>query len=97
MSDESENEEISDLSNPDVTTKYRAAGDIVNKALQKVIEACVEDADIATLCEMGDKIMEEETGKLFNKKEKGEKGEKGRKKKRTSGKQLEPKWLRPDG
>mmetsp|Transcript_59903 Transcript_59903/g.175073 ORF Transcript_59903/g.175073 Transcript_59903/m.175073 type:complete len:390 (-) Transcript_59903:113-1282(-) len=77
MSDESENEEISDLSNPDVTTKYRAAGDIVNKALQKVIEACVEDADIATLCEMGDKIMEEETGKLFNKKEKGRKIEKG--------------------
>jgi len=77
MSDESENEEISDLSNPDVTTKYRAAGDIVNKALQKVIEACVEDADIATLCEMGDKIMEEETGKIFNKKEKGRKVEKG--------------------
>ncbi|CAE8633643.1 unnamed protein product, partial [Polarella glacialis] len=63
-------EEISDLSNPDVTTKYRAAGDIVNKALQKVLEACVVDADIATLCELGDKIMEEETGKLYNKKPK---------------------------
>eukprot|EP00930_Biecheleria_cincta_P066174 TRINITY_DN521_c0_g2_i1.p1 TRINITY_DN521_c0_g2~~TRINITY_DN521_c0_g2_i1.p1 ORF type:complete len:386 (+),score=110.37 TRINITY_DN521_c0_g2_i1:111-1268(+) len=79
MSDiESENEEICDLSNPDVTTKYRAAGDIVNKALQKVIEACVADADICTLCEMGDKIMEEETGKLYNKKNKdGTKVEKG--------------------
>eukprot|EP00408_Alexandrium_pacificum_P068411 CAMPEP_0171164690 /NCGR_PEP_ID=MMETSP0790-20130122/5800_1 /TAXON_ID=2925 /ORGANISM="Alexandrium catenella, Strain OF101" /LENGTH=392 /DNA_ID=CAMNT_0011629457 /DNA_START=98 /DNA_END=1276 /DNA_ORIENTATION=+ len=78
MSDnESETEEISDLSNPDVTTKYRAAGDIVNKALLKVVEACVADADIATLCEMGDKIIEEETGKLFNKKEKGRKMEKG--------------------
>jgi len=79
MSDnESENEEISDLSNPDVTTKYRSAGDIVNKALQKVAEACVADADIATLCEMGDKIMEEETGKLYNKKTKdGKKIEKG--------------------
>mmetsp|Transcript_23912 Transcript_23912/g.75781 ORF Transcript_23912/g.75781 Transcript_23912/m.75781 type:complete len:393 (-) Transcript_23912:176-1354(-) len=77
MSDESENEEISDLSNPDVTTKYRAAGDIINKALQKVVEACVVDADIATLCEMGDKIMEEEVGKIFNKKEKGRKVEKG--------------------
>eukprot|EP00930_Biecheleria_cincta_P066175 TRINITY_DN521_c0_g3_i1.p1 TRINITY_DN521_c0_g3~~TRINITY_DN521_c0_g3_i1.p1 ORF type:complete len:386 (+),score=117.12 TRINITY_DN521_c0_g3_i1:53-1210(+) len=79
MSDnESENEEICDLSNPDVTTKYRSAGDIVNKALQKVIEACVPDADIVTLCEMGDKIMEEETGKLYNKKPKdGKKVEKG--------------------
>jgi len=79
MSDnESENEEISDLSNPDVTTKYRAAGDIVNKALQKVMDACVPDADIATICDMGDKIMEEETGKLYNKKDKdGRKMEKG--------------------
>jgi len=80
MSDnESENEEICDLSNPDVTTKYRAAGDIVNKALQKVIEACVPDADICTLCEMGDKIMEEETGKLYNKKVKVKDGEVGKK------------------
>jgi len=79
MSDnESENEEIADLSNPDVTTKYRSAGDIVNKALQKVVEACKPDADIITLCEMGDKIMEEETGKLYNKKDKdGKKMEKG--------------------
>merc|ERR1719277_166160 len=76
MSD-SENEEISDLSNPDVTTKYRAASDIVNKVLQKVIEGCVADADICTLCEMGDKLLEEETGKLYNKKEKGRKIEKG--------------------
>eukprot|EP00928_Gymnodinium_smaydae_P048548 TRINITY_DN3246_c0_g1_i2.p1 TRINITY_DN3246_c0_g1~~TRINITY_DN3246_c0_g1_i2.p1 ORF type:complete len:414 (+),score=97.91 TRINITY_DN3246_c0_g1_i2:85-1242(+) len=67
MSD-SENEEVHDLTSPDVTTKYRSAGDIVNKALTKVAEACVADADIATLCEMGDTIMEEETGKLYNKK-----------------------------
>lgn len=77
MSDESETEEISDLSNPDVTTKYRAAGDIVNKVLTKVVEACVEDADIATICEIGDKMMEDETGKLYNKKDKGRKIEKG--------------------
>eukprot|EP00931_Biecheleriopsis_adriatica_P069702 TRINITY_DN434_c0_g1_i2.p1 TRINITY_DN434_c0_g1~~TRINITY_DN434_c0_g1_i2.p1 ORF type:complete len:387 (-),score=126.46 TRINITY_DN434_c0_g1_i2:161-1321(-) len=79
MSDhDSDNEEVNDLSNPDVTTKYRTAGDIVNKALKLVIDACVEDADIATLCEMGDKIMEEETGKLYNKKDKdGKKIEKG--------------------
>jgi len=72
MSDnESESEEISDLSNPDVTTKYRTAGEIVNKALQLVIDACVAEADIATLCELGDKCMADETGKLYNKKDKG--------------------------
>jgi len=74
MSDsESEVEEIADLSNPDVTTKYRCAGDIVNKALQKVVESCVAEADIAMLCEMGDKMLEEETGKLYNKKDKEKK------------------------
>mmetsp|Transcript_28227 Transcript_28227/g.65270 ORF Transcript_28227/g.65270 Transcript_28227/m.65270 type:complete len:387 (-) Transcript_28227:89-1249(-) len=78
MSDESETEEISDLSNPDVTTKYRTCGEIVNKTLQMVCDACVEDADIATICEMGDKQMEDETGKLYNKKDKeGRKMEKG--------------------
>mmetsp|Transcript_110718 Transcript_110718/g.217048 ORF Transcript_110718/g.217048 Transcript_110718/m.217048 type:complete len:386 (-) Transcript_110718:94-1251(-) len=79
MSDhESEAEEIADLSNPDVTTKYRSAADIVQKALQQVMAACVPDADIATICEQGDKILEEETGKLYNKKGKdGKKIEKG--------------------
>jgi curved DNA binding protein len=78
MSDhESEAEEVNDLSNPDVTTKYRTAGDIINKVLAKVVEECKTEADIATLCEMGDKMMEEETGKLYNKKDKGRKIEKG--------------------
>jgi len=78
MSDhESEAEEVNDLSNPDVTTKYRTASDIVNKVLAKIIEECKAEADIATLCEMGDKMLEEETGKLYNKKDKGRKIEKG--------------------
>eukprot|EP00401_Gymnodinium_catenatum_P050842 CAMPEP_0117513916 /NCGR_PEP_ID=MMETSP0784-20121206/29800_1 /TAXON_ID=39447 /ORGANISM="" /LENGTH=392 /DNA_ID=CAMNT_0005309695 /DNA_START=106 /DNA_END=1284 /DNA_ORIENTATION=- len=78
MSDhDSENEEVADLSSPDVTTKYRAAGDIVNLALSKVLEACVDGADIVTLCELGDGIMLEETGKLYNKKVKEKKIEKG--------------------
>jgi len=77
MSD-SESEEVNDLSNPDVTTKYRAAGDIINKVLAKVVAACVPDADIASICEIGDKAIEEETGKLYNKKDKeGNKMEKG--------------------
>jgi len=78
MSDgESDTEEVSDLSSPDVTTKYRTAGDIINKVLAKVAEKCVNDADIATLCEESDKLLEEETGKLYNKKVKDKKIEKG--------------------
>jgi len=72
MSDHgSEEEEISDLSSPDVTTKYRLAGDIINKVLAKVLEACVAEAEIHDICAMGDKMLEEETGKLYNKKDKG--------------------------
>lgn len=77
MSDESETEEVSDLSSPDVTTKYRTAGDIINKVLGKVIEACTPEADICNICELGDTLLEEETGKLYNKKDKGKKIEKG--------------------
>merc|ERR1712129_22865 len=42
-----------------------------------VAEQCVVDADIATLCEASDKLLEEETGKLYNKKVKDKKIEKG--------------------
>jgi len=74
---QADEEEVSDLTNPDVTTKYRACGDIINKVLAKVAAACVADAEIADLCEMGDKMLEEETGKLYNKKVKGKATEKG--------------------
>jgi curved DNA binding protein len=78
MSDhESDAEEIADLSSPDVTTKYRTAGDIINKILAKVVDMCVADADIAVICEESDKLLEEEVGKLYNKKVKDKKIEKG--------------------
>lgn len=77
MSDNESEDEISDLSNPDVTTKYRTAGDIVQKVLEKIVTACVVDADLCGLCELGDKSLEEETGKLYNKKVKEKKIEKG--------------------
>lgn len=77
MSDESETEEVADLSSPEVTTKYRTAGDIATRALAKVVEACVDGADVLTICELGDSTMMEETGKLYNKKVKDRKIEKG--------------------
>merc|ERR1719215_1168701 len=46
--------------------------------MEKVIAGCVEDADIVALCEMGGNFMLEETGKLYNKKQKdGRKMDKG--------------------
>jgi curved DNA binding protein len=72
MSDhESEEEEVSDISSPDVTTKYMSCATIINKTLQKVVEACVPEAEIHDLCKMGDDMLEAETGKLYNKKDKG--------------------------
>ena len=38
----SEEEEITDLSNPTVVLKYKTAADIVNKALQGVLSQCIE-------------------------------------------------------
>lgn len=77
MSDHESEDEIHDLSNPDVTTKYRCAGDIVNKVLAAVIDACKPDAEICDLCALGDKMIEEETGKIYNKKIEGRTMEKG--------------------
>eukprot|EP00929_Paragymnodinium_shiwhaense_P030741 TRINITY_DN1736_c0_g1_i1.p1 TRINITY_DN1736_c0_g1~~TRINITY_DN1736_c0_g1_i1.p1 ORF type:complete len:417 (+),score=157.39 TRINITY_DN1736_c0_g1_i1:89-1252(+) len=75
--DESDSEQITDLSNPDVTTKYQTCSLIVNKALLLVLEACKDGADIYEVCKMGDDFMLEETGKLYNKKVKDKKIEKG--------------------
>lgn len=78
MSDhESEEEVCSDLSSPDVTTKYTTAGTVVNKVLAAVVEACKPEADIYEICEMGDKMLMDETGKLYNKKVQGKIIEKG--------------------
>lgn len=60
-------DEVADLRDEQVTTKYRTCSDIVNKALEAVIAACVEGADAAVLCDLGDEIMMTETGKLYNK------------------------------
>jgi len=80
MSSESETEKeevVTDLNNPDVTTKYRTVGDIVNAALDAVVQKCVAGADICELCKLGDQIIQDKTSLVYNKKEKGRKIEKG--------------------
>lgn len=56
-----------DLSNPDVVTKYRSAGEIANKAIALVAAACVDGALVSDVCKVGDDFITAETGKLYNK------------------------------
>lgn len=59
------------LEKPAILDKYKAAALITNAALEKVIGLCVPGADIYTICQEGDKAMDEELKKVFtNKKSK---------------------------
>jgi len=61
------------LNNPDTLTKYKTAAQISHKALQAVVGWCVEGATILSVCQKGDQLLEEETGKVY----KGKKISKG--------------------
>ncbi|KAG8685444.1 Curved DNA-binding protein (42 kDa protein) [Ceratobasidium sp. 394] len=52
----------------DELTKYKAAADIVNNAMKKLVELCVEGAKILELCEEGDKLIEAGTAAVYNSK-----------------------------
>ena len=53
------------LNNPDTLTKYKTAAQISQKVLQAVTSWTVEGANILDLCERGDKMLEEETAKVY--------------------------------
>ena len=53
---------------PAILDKYKAAAVITNLALEKVISLCVPGADIYSVCQEGDRFMEEELRKIFNNK-----------------------------
>ena len=53
---------------PAILDKYKAAALITNAALLKVIALCVPGADIYTVCQEGDKFIDEELKKVFNNK-----------------------------
>mmetsp|Transcript_17381 Transcript_17381/g.29787 ORF Transcript_17381/g.29787 Transcript_17381/m.29787 type:complete len:386 (+) Transcript_17381:39-1196(+) len=68
---DSDNEEKTSISNPDVVTKYKAAAEICNKAIAAVIEACQEGAKIVDVCSIGDTLINKEVASIFNAKKKG--------------------------
>jgi len=72
-SDAEENEEeVTDLSNSDVCTKYQEASKIVNLALQGLVGQCIPGAKIIDLCEFGHTVVTTQAQKLFTKKVDGQ-------------------------
>jgi len=65
--EEVKGEEIEDLRNSDVVAKYKKAAEICNGALALVVKELAAGKKIVDLCEMGDKYILEETGKIYNK------------------------------
>ncbi|KUJ19585.1 Creatinase/aminopeptidase [Mollisia scopiformis] len=66
MADKKETEEIDyTLNNPDTLTKYKSAAQISHKVLEAVTALCVAGEKIVTICEKGDKLLEEEIGKVY--------------------------------
>jgi len=68
MSD-SEDDAITDISNPDVMTQYKMAAEITNKALVAVVAAAKAGAKVVDVCAVGDKLIEDECAKVFKSKE----------------------------
>jgi len=73
----SDEEEITDISNSDVCTKYQEAAKIVNLALSGLVSQCVAGAKVIELCQFGTTVIETQTSKLYNKKVHGFPIEKG--------------------
>jgi len=76
-SNEIEEEDVTDLSNSDVCTKYQEASKIINLTLTGLVSQSVAGAKIIDLCQFGTTVIETQVGKLYNKKVAGVAVEKG--------------------
>lgn len=72
MADEKDVEKTT--AEPLVVTKYKMAGDMVNRVLKLVLEKCVVDASVREICEYGDGLITEETSNVFKKEKEMKKG-----------------------
>ncbi|XP_064606647.1 proliferation-associated protein 2G4-like [Liolophura sinensis] len=57
-----------------VITKYRMAGDIVNATLKAVMEMCKAGEPVLKICDAGDKMLLEQTAKVYRKEKEVKKG-----------------------
>ncbi|KAJ1931793.1 hypothetical protein FBU59_006594, partial [Linderina macrospora] len=62
------------IANNDVVTKYKAAADVTNAAIRKVLAACNEGAKIIDLCKLGDAAIEAGLSTQYTKDKKLNKG-----------------------
>lgn len=68
-------EEVTDISDSKVMTKYNSAATIANQALDAAMKLCVDGAVIAEVCAASDAVINEKCGAIYNKgKEKISKG-----------------------
>lgn len=74
MADDKKDTAAGELPNPDNLTKYKTAADVANRVLAHVITLCVEGAEVIGICEAGDKMIDEECGKVYKKAEKDAEG-----------------------
>merc|ERR1711907_344729 len=65
--DDSSDEEMLDISTPEVLAKYRLSAEIANRTLKMLMEQCKVGMKILDLCELGDKTIVEECSKVHNK------------------------------
>mmetsp|Transcript_45613 Transcript_45613/g.89115 ORF Transcript_45613/g.89115 Transcript_45613/m.89115 type:complete len:402 (-) Transcript_45613:140-1345(-) len=74
---EKEEEEITDLSNSDVCTKYQEAARIANLAITGLVSQIKPGATALSLCTFGEAVITSQVAKLYNKKVDGKSIEKG--------------------
>ena len=66
--EEDEFKDYSFIDKPAILDKYKAAAQIANAAILKVISLCVVGADVHKVCQEGDHFIEDELKKIFNNK-----------------------------
>lgn len=74
MADIEEEEEKPTIAEDIVVTKYKMAGDLVNVVLKQLMEKCTPGTKVLDLCELGDRLILEETAKVFKKEKEMKKG-----------------------
>jgi len=62
-----EEEEVIDLTNPEVVKKYKAAAEVAHRAMEEVMKQCKAGARIVDLCKAGDAFIVAECKKAFPK------------------------------
>lgn len=72
--DSSDDEEEKTIADDVVVTKYKMSGDMANSILKRIIAECKDGASARDICAFGDKLILEETNKVYRKEKEITKG-----------------------